>query len=71
MKKDVEETLGLNTGDLPELREAAWKAFVDEAEAHAGKRFGNDARRAYLDTWRRKDSPKLPPLLGVIEAKLR
>ena len=27
LKLDVEQTLGLNSGDLPALRESAWKAF--------------------------------------------
>ncbi|MEO7327838.1 MAG: hypothetical protein ABI193_04630 [Minicystis sp.] len=71
LKHDVEQTLGLNTGDLPELREQAWRAFLLRQKEHSPNQYGRPARVAFFDTWRRQHSSRLPELLGVIEAQLR
>lgn len=70
LKIDVEQTLGLNSGDLPELREQAWKAFCKKALEHS-KQYGQPGRRAFLKPWLAQHSSRLPEMLGVIEAKLR
>jgi len=70
-KKDIEETLKLNTGDLPELREAAFQAFCKLQRAHAPKEYGKPARRAYFAMWVKREGPKLPEMLGVIEYMIR
>jgi hypothetical protein len=71
LKVDVEQTLCLNSGDLPELREQAWKAFLDRQSKHAPKQYGRPALAAYFTTWIRQYTARLPEMLGVIEAKLR
>lgn len=70
-KKDIEETLKLNTGDLPELREAAFQAFCKLQRAHAPKEYGKPARRAFFSIWVKRETPKLPEMLGVIELMIR
>jgi uncharacterized protein (TIGR02646 family) len=71
LKVDVEQTLGLNSGDLPELREQAWNAFLDLQRKHAPNQYGRPARAAYFEIWIKRDAARLPEMLGVIEAKLR
>jgi len=71
LRKDVDETLCLNTGDLPELREQRWKAFCTLQQKHAPKQYGKPARAAYYETWIKQHGAQLPEMLGVIEAKLR
>lgn len=62
--------LALNTGDLPELRQQAWKAFVDQCPRPYQGMFGKPAWRAYFAKWRAQRGERLPPMLGVIEAKI-
>jgi uncharacterized protein (TIGR02646 family) len=71
LKTDVEETLRLNKGDLPEQRQAAWDAFCALQQRHAPKQYGRAARAAYFETWIQQHGARLPEMLGVIEAKLR
>lgn len=71
LRKDIEETLKLNTGDLPELREAAFQAFCKLQRAHSPKEYGKPARRAYFSIWVMREAPKLPAMLGVIELMIR
>jgi uncharacterized protein (TIGR02646 family) len=70
-KKDIEETLKLNSGDLPELREAAYRAFCALQRAHAPKEYGKPAKRAYFSIWVKREDPRLPEMLGVIEHMIR
>lgn len=71
LKLDVEQTLALNSGDLPELREQAWKAFCTLQHRQAPKQYGRPARAAYFESWVKRHGARLPEMLGVIEAKLR
>jgi uncharacterized protein (TIGR02646 family) len=71
LKVDVEETLRLNSGDLPELREQAWKAFLAQQRKHAPGQYGRPAWAAYFEKWIKQGSERLPEMVGVIEAKLR
>lgn len=71
LKADVEDKLGLNTGDLPELRQKAWEAFRVQQQKSAPKRYGRPAWVAYYETWIKQFGAQLPEMLGVIEAKLR
>lgn len=71
LKVDVEQTLGLNSGDLPELREQAWKAFCALQKKYAPNEYGRPARAAYFETWIKRHAARLPEMLGVIEAQLR
>jgi len=60
------EKLGLNDGDLPRLREEAWKAFQVRARARHPK--GNAEGRKKLLAAETKDMP-LRPYFGVLQAK--
>ncbi len=71
LKVDVETTLGLNSGDLPALREQAWRAFCARQKRYAPDHYGRPARAAYLEVWLRQCGVRLPQMLGVIEARLR
>lgn len=71
LKNDVETTLGLNSGDLPELREQAWKAFCALQQKHAPNQYGRPARKAFFPTWMKQQGARLPEMLGVIEERLR
>lgn len=71
IKADVEDTLGLNTGDLPELREQAWKAFLTLQQKHAPNQYGRPARAAFFDKWMKQQPARRPEMLGVIEERLR
>lgn len=71
LRQDVEQTLGLNTGDLPELREEAWRAFQRLQAQRLPNQYGRPARAAFFEIWKRQHPTRLPPMLGVIEAKLR
>jgi uncharacterized protein (TIGR02646 family) len=73
LRSDLEETLALNAGDLPVLREAAWKAFLTSFTRRGPKAsYGRQAWRAYFPSWLRANSVRgrLPPFLGVVEKKL-
>jgi uncharacterized protein (TIGR02646 family) len=71
LKVDVEQTLRLNSGDLPVLRESAWKAFRLLQQKDAPRQYGRPALAAYFERWMARHAPLLPEMLGVIEAKLR
>lgn len=71
LKFDVEQTLRLNSGDLPELREQAWNAFLHLQRKYAPNQYGRPARAAYFKTWIKLCAARLPEMLGVIEAQLR
>ena len=71
LRRDVEETLGLNSGDLPALRLLAWNRFIKDLQARHPKAYGKQARRDFLATWARPETGRLPVMLGVIEAKVR
>jgi uncharacterized protein (TIGR02646 family) len=64
--------LGLNGGDLPELRVKAWDAFrVAFRARHPTRPPGKPELREFLPKYAGEHAPRLPELLGVIEAKLR
>lgn len=64
--------LGLNGGDLPELRSLAWDAFRLAFRArHPGRPAGKPELREFLPRFVAERAPRLPEMLGVIEAKLR
>lgn len=72
LKHDVRKTLSLNEGDLPELREKAWDAFVESyRRAHPRGPFGKAAYRTYLPKWLSQHGVDYPEMLGVIEYKIR
>jgi len=71
LRADVEQTLRLNAGDLPAQRQRAWDAFQKLQQKHAPKQYGKPARLAYFETYIKQFAAQLPPMLGVIEAKLR
>lgn len=70
LKVDVEETLGLNTGDLPELRQMAWESFLMLQKKHAPQQYGRPAWAAFFPMWIRGYAGRLPQMLGVIEEKI-
>lgn len=71
LKVDVEETLGLNDGDLPELREAAWRSFLDAVrKAHPTTHWERATKLAYFQKWQ-SDGKKLRQFVGVVEQKLQ
>jgi uncharacterized protein (TIGR02646 family) len=69
LRTDVEETLGLNQGDLPANREAAWKAF--QIRARRAGAYDKNAKRALVERERAQAGLALPEYFGVLEAKLR
>lgn len=69
--KDQPGTLNLNGGDLPELRYAAWKAFQSRVRENVPGKYGKPAGNAYMAKWLAGYGPRLPPMLGYIEWKLR
>lgn len=72
LKADVEDTLALNSGELPVLRAQAWEAFRTLQRRHAPRQYGRPALRAYFNTWiTRYAGRRLPEMLGVIETMLR
>ena len=63
------DVLGLNRGDLPANRHAAWKAFLRLfGRANKGT-YGRPAWRAFFQS-QPKDPRTLPEYVGVVEAKL-
>lgn len=70
LRDDVEKTLALNAGDLPDLRQKTWEAFCMLQRGRAPRRYGKDARRDYYREWIER-GPKLPEMAGVVEAMLR
>ncbi len=69
---DIEKTLGLNSGELPEYRERAWEAFlVAVKKAHPTSYWERETRERFLLMWRYQSGQKLRPFLGAIEERLR
>ena len=63
------KTLGLNRGDLPQLRATALKAFQFLLRrAHKPSTWTPATKPTYLTTWKAQHAPKLPEYVGVIEA---
>lgn len=72
LRADVETSLGLNRGELPANRAAAWKAFqVDTRKRFPKGPYGRDAWRRRLEERRAEAGARLPPYFGVLESKLR
>lgn len=65
------ETLGLNVGDLPSLRFKEWQSFLSLFKKEGVNDHGKPAWRSFLPKWRDRSHPALPPMLGVVEWKLR
>jgi len=73
LRSDVEDTLALNAGELPALREAAWKAFQLSCLRRGPRRqHGRWAWRDYFPGWLREHSPRgrLPQFVGTVERML-
>jgi hypothetical protein len=64
-------TLGLNASQLPQLREAAWQAFNKRFKKAAPGQYGKGAKQAFLQRELGAMGSRLPPFLGVLQAKLR
>ncbi|MBX7193986.1 MAG: hypothetical protein K1X94_18170 [Sandaracinaceae bacterium] len=69
LRLDVEDTLGLNRGDLPANRLAAWRAFQERARQ--SKAYGRAERQALLERERARAGALLPEYFGVLESKVR
>jgi uncharacterized protein (TIGR02646 family) len=69
LRVDVENTLGLNRGDLPAHRLAAWRAF--QRLAAQSKAYGRAERQALLEQRRTRAGASLPEYFGVLESKVR
>lgn len=67
--RDDIKTLGLNRGDLPDLRAAALKAFrVLLDRAHKPGVRTPAMKATFFATWRAQRAPRLPEYVGVVEA---
>lgn len=67
---DVEATLGLNSGSLPELRESTWRAFLEAVRRdHPSNHWERETRISYFEKWR-FEGKKLRQFVGVVERKL-
>jgi uncharacterized protein (TIGR02646 family) len=65
-------TLQLNEGDLPSLREQAWRAFQRWCgEQTPRDEYGRAKWRQCLPKWLARDPRRAPAMAGVIEAKVR
>lgn len=71
LRQDVEVTLALNSGDLPELREAAWKAFRDRHRSLNASSYGKPALQQFLPNWLAQYGNVHPEFVGFVEWKLR
>lgn len=73
LRLDVVNTLALNTGHLPALREATWKAFRELCKRKGPKGYGKPVLRQYFPVWlnERSHRGRLPPFLGVVEKMLQ
>ena len=69
LRTDVEQTLALNDGDLPELRHQTWRAFQEVHRRRHPTDYGKPAWRAFLPTW--IGGRRAPPMAGVVEERLR
>lgn len=69
---DVEKTLGLNGGDLPELRETIWRAFEAAVKKqHPTSHWDRAIKLQFFEHWKYAAGSKLRPFLGVVEERLR
>lgn len=67
---DLVDTLALNAGELPALRQETWKAFQENCRRKGPKGiYGRQAWRAYFPQWLKamSDKGRLPPFFGVVE----
>jgi hypothetical protein len=64
----VEGVLGLNRGDLPAARQAAWKGFLAAFMKRRPRTYGKPAQREFFQQWRH--GTRLREYLGVIESQL-
>ncbi|MGH7437666.1 MAG: hypothetical protein ACRENE_18465 [Polyangiaceae bacterium] len=72
LRKDVEETLALNDGDLPELREQTWRAFQEtHRRRYPRGPYGKPGWVAFLPIWLAAAGRRAPPMAGVVEERLR
>lgn len=69
VRRDVEETLGLNRGDLPANRASAWRSF--QTRAREKGRYGHPAWRAQVARELAEAGSSLPEYFGVLESKVR
>lgn len=71
IRTDVEQTLTLNSGDLPALRQAVWKAFLKRFQREGPRgEFGKSAWRDFYPKWLGNPT-RLPEMTGVVENMLR
>lgn len=70
VQKDLSETLALNEGDLPALRQAAWDGFLRAFKTANPNKYGKAEQRAYYARWRKERGTQAPIFLGVIEHRL-
>lgn len=66
----VHGTLALNAGELPVLREQAWKAFQELQRRRHPTQKGKAALRQFLPQWLAHHGSRAPEFLGVIEYKV-
>lgn len=72
LASDVEQTLGLNSGNLPELREETWRAFLAAVKkAHPTAHWNPAIRAQFFMKWQYTGGNKLRPFLGAVEERLR
>ncbi len=72
LRRDVEQTLALNDGDLPELRQETWRAFqATHKRLYPNGPYGRPAWRVFLPTWLGRGGRRAPPMAGVVEERLR
>jgi uncharacterized protein (TIGR02646 family) len=72
LRLDVEDTLNLNGGDLPELREQTWRAFQEtHRRQHPRGPYGKPAWRKFLPTWLMSTGACAPEMAGAVEERLR
>lgn len=71
LRRDVEETLNLNGGELPMYRQKIWELFLREVRhAHPRGHWELAVRRAFFERWRSRGGERLREYLGVVEYKL-
>lgn len=70
IRTDLENVLKLNEGDLPELRESAWKAFQYQTKNNLKFGYGKAAWRVFFPQWCSEPTGKLREFIGVIEKKI-
>lgn len=68
--KDLDVTLNLNAGYLPENRYAAWRAFRTSFKKACPQSYGAKAMLEYFCRRYQGDEGKLPEYAGVIEQKM-